>query len=69
MEKGIFHFEMEFCFDNFISLMLCDCEILEYLECSIIAVSNKTDKNISYAYVAINVTQGPWFIFLGLVCF
>lgn len=69
IEKGIFHFEMEFCFDNFISLMLYDCETLEYLDCSIIAVSGETDKNISYAYVAINVTQGPQFIFLVLVCF
>lgn len=59
MEKGIFHFEMEFCFDNFISLMLRYCRILEYLDCRIIAVSNKSNKNVSCAYVVANVTQGP----------
>lgn len=67
MEKGIFHFEMEFCFDNFISLMLRYCKILESLDCRIIAVSNKSNKNVSCAYVVTNVTQGPWFIFLVLV--
>lgn len=25
--KGIFHFEMKLCFDNFIFLILCYCEI------------------------------------------
>lgn len=68
MEKGIFHFEMEFCFDNFISFMSCYCKILGYLDCRIVAVSNKSNKNISCAYVVTNVIQGPCFIFLVLVC-
>lgn len=68
MEKIIFHFQMEFCFDIFISLLLCYCKILEYLDCKIIAVSNKSNKYISCAYVVTNVTRSLFFLLdIGLL--
>lgn len=64
--KGTFHFEMGFYFDSFISLLLCYCKLLEYLDCRIMAISNKS--NISCAFVVSNVPQGPFSSFLVLIC-